>query len=179
MFHILRSRVTVAVASAAFTAALVGGVAYAAAVASPIDGAGVIHGCYNPSTGAVKLLTKPSCPTTGAKTPISWNSQGVQGIQGVKGDNGAQGLPGASGGLSGFQRVGGEPITLQPGAFDYFSVSCPSGEVAVGGGYETSLGVVINDSWPSGGAAWTVHARNPGTSDETLRVFATCAIATP
>ena len=92
---VFRSRTAVAITTAIVTASVVGGIAYAAS--SPIDSGGVIHGCYNPTTGAVKLLTKTACPTTGLNTPISWNTQGVQGIQGVPGLDGNDGAPGPKG----------------------------------------------------------------------------------
>ena len=69
--RIMRSRLSVAVVASTVTAALVGGIAYG--VQSPIDGNGVIHGCYNANTGAMKLNVTGACPATGDKTPIAWN----------------------------------------------------------------------------------------------------------
>jgi hypothetical protein len=51
-----------------------------------------VHACYNPSTGAVKLNVKGTCPFTGAKTPITWSVQGPQGPPGPHGDPGTGGL---------------------------------------------------------------------------------------
>lgn len=95
MLLFLKSRFLVAVVSCVLTATVVGGIAWAAQ--SPVDGDGVIHGCYNPSTGAFKLQTKVACPATGAKTPISWNAQGIQGPTGNTGATGAQGVQGPTG----------------------------------------------------------------------------------
>ncbi len=95
----LRSKTAAVITTAIVTASVVGGIAYAAS--SPIDSGGVIHGCYNPTTGAMKLRTGATCPATGMKTPISWNSQGVQGVQGDKGDQGTSGMPGEDAQLTG------------------------------------------------------------------------------
>ena len=57
--RVVRSRVAVAAATAALSASILGGVAYAAS--SPVDTAGIVHGCYSPTSGALKLLTAPSC----------------------------------------------------------------------------------------------------------------------
>jgi hypothetical protein len=68
--------------TAIVTSLVVGGVAWA--LQSPVDGNGVIHACYNPTTGAMHLNVKGTCPTTGQKTPITWNAQGPQGPPGRK-----------------------------------------------------------------------------------------------
>lgn len=74
MIRILKSRLAIALVTAVLTASVVGGIAWAAQ--SPVDGSGVIHGCYNPNTGVVKLRVNATCPVKGATTPISWNQQG-------------------------------------------------------------------------------------------------------
>ncbi len=179
---IFRSKTAAVITTAVVTASVVGGIAYAAS--SPIDSGGVIHGCYNPTTGAMKLRTGTTCPATGMKTPISWNSQGVQGIQGVPGANGNDGAPGAKGdtgapGLSGIHRMNDQLVTLLPGDSGYFHQTCPTGEVALSGGYQTSQGTVITDTWPGPADTWNVFASNPGVYNEQLRVWANCAIAAP
>jgi hypothetical protein len=94
----------VVIGGAAALAVLAGGAAAGAAVtASPIDGAGVIHGCYYRASagGSHRIVLQDAgrrCPrhTTG----ISWNRVGPQGIpgpQGQQGIQGVQGLPGKSG----------------------------------------------------------------------------------
>src|SRR5580704_15064550 len=66
------SRVGVAAIVGSLMAAFVaGGVAWA--VVSPIDGNGVIHGCYNPNTGAFRLNVTGTYPTKGERVPITWN----------------------------------------------------------------------------------------------------------
>jgi hypothetical protein len=86
MRRLLGSRLSVAVVASVVTAVVVGGVAWA--VQSPVDGNGVIHACYNPTTGAVQLDVVGSCPKKGNTTPITWNVQGPRGDPGTNGSNG-------------------------------------------------------------------------------------------
>jgi hypothetical protein len=98
MTRLLRSRLFIACIASTITAVVVGGIAWA--VQSPVDSNGVIHACYNPSNGNMQLNVKGTCPTTGDKTPITWNvtgPQGVEGVQGVQGNQGVQGIQGVPG----------------------------------------------------------------------------------
>ncbi len=63
--RVWRSRVFAVCIASAVTAIVVGGVAWA--IQSPVDGNGVIHACYNPHNGDLRLNIKGSCPTRGAK----------------------------------------------------------------------------------------------------------------
>jgi hypothetical protein len=83
MRRLLGSRLSVAVVASVVTAVVVGGVAWA--VQSPVDGNGVIHACYNPTTGAVQLDVVGTCPKKGNTTPITWNAQGPKGDPGPPG----------------------------------------------------------------------------------------------
>jgi hypothetical protein len=75
----LTQRRGIAALSIGLAVLVAGGTAGAVtAVQSPIDSNGLIHACYNPNTGAVKLNVKTSCPAIGDKTPITW-SQGSGG----------------------------------------------------------------------------------------------------
>jgi hypothetical protein len=82
------------------TVALVAGTTTAyAAIAGPIDGSGVIHGCYD-SGGNLKVVdaSAPGCPK--GYTGLNWNQQGAAGPAGPagpKGDTGAQGPAGPAG----------------------------------------------------------------------------------
>lgn len=99
------------------------GAGTATAVGIP-DADGVIHGCYNNSTGAVRIVTSESqCVTTGRaarlETPISWNQRGPQGPQGFPGEQGEpgpEGPPGAAGedGEPGPPGLQGEPGPVGP-----------------------------------------------------------------
>jgi hypothetical protein len=64
------------VVAGALTAAVVAS-GVASALQSPIDSDGVIHACYNPTTGNVRLDVKGVCPSKGATTPISWAQRGT------------------------------------------------------------------------------------------------------
>lgn len=101
------------------TLALVGGSTAAYAVsAGPIDGSGVIHGCYYPATtgGSHKVVLQDvgkSCPT--GTTAITWNQTGPAGPTGPQG---ATGPPGATGpqGPAGPQGATGPQGPAGPGA---------------------------------------------------------------
>jgi len=72
-----RSRLAITCVAVVVTGAVAGGVAWG--LQSPVDGTGVVHGCYNAQTGAFRLQVGAACPSKGAKTPISWNQQGATG----------------------------------------------------------------------------------------------------
>jgi hypothetical protein len=71
------SRVGIALAGLVVGAVIASGVAWA--VQSPVDGSGVIRGCYNPTTGAFGLDVKGVCPLKGKTTALTWNQQGPPG----------------------------------------------------------------------------------------------------
>jgi hypothetical protein len=81
--NLFTSRIFVACAAATVTAIAVGGVAWA--VQSPVDAGHVVHACYDPTNGNMHLNVTGACPTTGQKTPITWNAQGQPGPAGPKG----------------------------------------------------------------------------------------------
>lgn len=84
------------------------GVAYAAVK----DGNGVIHGCYNNATFALRVVTTTSrCPT--GTTALNWSAAGPRGPQGVAGPQGPAGAQGAAG-PQGATGAVGQPG--QPGA---------------------------------------------------------------
>ncbi|WP_329580401.1 hypothetical protein [Streptomyces sp. NBC_01361] len=112
----------------------IGGVAHA-----DIPGAGGVYtGCYNRSTGALRVIdfeagqrcrsgeltvrwnqTGPTGPT-GPKGDIG--PQGPQGIQGPKGDTGATGPSGTADIVQG----GGPTVSVSPGAFVTSRAVCPA-----------------------------------------------------
>jgi hypothetical protein len=95
MMRVLRSKLFAVSVASALTAIVSGGVAWA--LQSPVDGNGVVHACYNPTTGAVKLDIKGVCPATGTKNPIAWNAQGQPGPAGAAGAPGQVGPAGPAG----------------------------------------------------------------------------------
>lgn len=74
------------------TIGLVVGIGSAAVYASIPDGSGVIHACYNNSTGMTRIIDDSSQTCRGGETAITWNQTGPQGPQGP------QGPPGSGGG---------------------------------------------------------------------------------
>jgi hypothetical protein len=89
------------IAAAAVLAVVAGGTAATAAVmAGPVDGAGIIHGCYYPVTagGSHRVVLQDAgtkCPN--GTTAISWNRLGLRGPQGATGPQGPQGSQGSQG----------------------------------------------------------------------------------
>lgn len=82
-----------AVAGGVAGAVLVGGVAFA----SIPDSSGVIHGCYDKSSGALRVIDS-SVTTCGTnETALTWNQQGPQGPAGPTGPRGATGPAGPAG----------------------------------------------------------------------------------
>ena len=65
------------------------------------DGNGVIHGCYNIQSGALRVINSDpngfSLSCAPKEAGLQWNQQGPQGLQGAKGDPGPQGLKGNPG----------------------------------------------------------------------------------
>ena len=80
----------------AFTAvvsvAAAGGVAYA----TSSSGGGVIHGCYDARTGALRVID-PGGKCTAGETALSWNQTGPRGDTGRQGPKGATGATGPAG----------------------------------------------------------------------------------
>src|SRR5947209_7434903 len=70
------------------------GISYAAIP----DGSGIIHGCYNNTSGALKVIdsaTVSTCPT--GTTKLNWNQKGPRGLQGIQGPAGiSEGISGTS-----------------------------------------------------------------------------------
>jgi hypothetical protein len=89
----------------AMAIALVG--ATVGVVGAAIPQAGVYTGCYNKTSGLLRVIDAaiPSQKCASSEQKITWNQtgiQGIQGIQGVKGDQGIQGPPGADATLPDF-----------------------------------------------------------------------------
>ena len=102
------------------------------------DPSGVLHGCYvlhGADAGRVRLLPAPdACPR--GESEISWSVTGPQGATGQQGPTGAQGATGPRG------AAGATKVTVRSSSSSD-TVTCNSGEVAVGGGggYKPSSGV--------------------------------------
>jgi hypothetical protein len=81
--------------AAAALALVAGGTAVGASIAGPVDGSGVIHGCYD-SGGNVKVIdASATCPK--GYTALNWSQTGPQGTQGPQGPAGPAGSQGPKG----------------------------------------------------------------------------------
>lgn len=91
----------IVITGAAALALVAGGTAAGAAIAAgPVDGSGVIHGCYtNKALNGSHVIVLQDAGTTcpGGTTAISWNQQGPAGPQGPAGATGPTGATGATG----------------------------------------------------------------------------------
>lgn len=85
---------TILMGTGAALALIAGGTAAGAAIAGPVDGNGVIHGCYyKPDQSGSSQLVLQDSTTTCAKntTSITWNQTGPQGPKGETGASGPAG----------------------------------------------------------------------------------------
>jgi hypothetical protein len=87
------------------------GAAYAASGGIPGPG-GVITGCYNKSTGQLRIINSSKRCNRGLERRLTWNQRGLRGPTGAKGAQGVQGVAGTIGpqGLKGDTGPAG-PIT--------------------------------------------------------------------
>ncbi len=104
-------------------AVTVGGVAYA----SIPDSAGLIHGCYANSNGALRLVDGVPCKSTEAA--VLWNQKGVPGIPGTNGTNGVSGYEAVSRTID-----SSTASSSDPGNSLSVAIGCSAGHKAVGGG---------------------------------------------
>ena len=132
------------------------------------NGSGTYHACYVTNTGAVRLINYPKVSTCPAgQKLIKWSAKGPQGPAGPQGPKGDQGPAGASGSSNwgdiankpagfadGVDNDGvtavkvktvtpTTPATVTAGNFGSANADCPTGFLAVGGGY--SLGGQLVD----------------------------------
>ena len=101
--------------------------------------------------------------------------KGDAGAPGAKGDKGDRGPAGPSG-ISGYKLVVGKGTDLSPGQSSSASASCPTGEKALGGGFNGSLGTVVRYSAPDAtNTTWVANARNDAAVQGWIQAFAICA----
>jgi hypothetical protein len=136
----MRSKLFAAVLGAAATL-IVGSVAWATIP----DADGVIHACLkNGVPRIVDVDAGESCKAS--ERPLDWNQAGQ---------------PGTSGGVSGYQLLTGDAVTLGPGASGEASVTCPEGTRALGGGYIADPTVRLTSVIPAGGGTvWSAAGVN-------------------
>lgn len=207
------SRLPVLLSGIALAVALLGstpvGNAVASAVPSPVKhakradfatNAGAVNGIKaskQPLPGRVIALGKdgkfpasvaPAGPQgpkgdQGERGPLGpAGPKGVAGSQGPAGPEGPAGPRGASG-VSGwsYHTVG---VTISAGKFRVWTVNCPAGKKALGGGVATdgsAFDARIHQSAPAGAAAtgWTVTVSNTGTTSLSEYAWVICASVTP
>jgi hypothetical protein len=104
---------------------------------------------------------------------------GAPGAAGAKGDKGDKGDPGSPG-LSGYEIVS---TTQSHTASFSFSVACPAGKKAIGGGHNWSFGGTDVWFWQlsplSNGSGWIVRGNvNRGGVTSDITAYAICAVVT-
>jgi hypothetical protein len=171
-------KILVAVAAASILSATF---AVAANAAIP-DGGGVIHGCYAPPNGSLRVIdtgANAACKST--EKSVNWNQTGIQGPkgdQGVPGPKGDEGVPGPKGdqgvpGPKGDQGVPGVPGPPGPsGALGHWSWS--SGYMTVSSGHQFPTGVTHLDNLPPG--SYMVWATGDMTSQTGDMKYALCSL---
>src|SRR5436309_2300782 len=142
-------------------------------VASPLtamaqSSSGVVYACVQQSSAQVRIINATeTCRQS--ETRVSWNIVGPEGPKGDPGPPGSQGLPGAPGlqgpegpsGLSGYQIV-----TTTTTGIDYRVATCPTGQIVIGGGYNSTQQVAVNGgSGPLSIAVSGVVESRPCTDD--------------
>lgn len=177
---------------------LVGGATWAWAQ----NGNEVIHACVHKQTGSTRIVSDASECIQNVEVHAWWNQvgpPGEQGPPGVQGPQGPEGPPGPAGsqGPPGPQGPPGVPVFYQehgyfrlegPGC-EIEILSCNSGDIAIGGGYEVSgssgepgfMEVLANGPRASSpGTDWLVIAcMRDGTRWYAVDLEVVCADLTP
>ena len=199
--RVLAARRRAAVIGAAVLVAVpLAGVAAGAAV--PDSGTGVINGCYQRSSGQLRVVDPAPAGNgrggcSSAEIPISWNQVGPQGASGPAGAQGEpgppgpvgpagavgpagpagpagpQGLPGA-GGLSGLERSDAW-FDIPPNTTFTGDVYCPPGTLLVNVGYLPFGDLTVLASWPRSETRWSVRVRTGPGGEVQLVLNAMCA----
>jgi hypothetical protein len=128
MVRVLRSRAVIASAVMAGALALfaTGSVVFA-------NNGAPIHSCVADSNGSLRIVqAEDECRRS--ETPLSWNQSGPAGEPGADGQDGVSGRT---------RIVFEEQFSLSSGPVFQVLVSCPFGQVVVGGGGSTSSDLVV------------------------------------
>lgn len=164
--RIVRSAIVVVVG---LTAVLMG--ARIAAATVP-DANGTVHGCVKSKNGRLYVVDPSMGETCGKDMALDWNEPGAtgqQGIAGQKGFTGSQGSPGNSGYVQ--ER---DQETTDGSGNGSAEADCPSGEVALAGGYDLTTSLVPLHSAPtSDGSGWVVEVT--GAANAAFAADAICA----
>jgi Collagen triple helix repeat (20 copies) len=101
--------------------------------------------------------------------------KGDPGAPGAKGDKGDRG-PAGSPGISGYKVVLSNSIPLNPGKSASAIAVCPTGQNAIGGGFQASPGAVITfSSTDANYSTWFATARNDAATQGWVQAVAVCA----
>ena len=99
---------------------------------------------------------------------------GAQGPKGEKGDPGDRG-PAGPAGISGHRVVLSNGLTLNPGKSASAIAVCPTGEKALGGGFQLSPGATATfSSTDANHETWIVTARNDAATQGWVQAVAIC-----
>ncbi|MFD0033384.1 hypothetical protein ACWGDS_21440 [Streptomyces sp. NPDC055059] len=165
---------------------MLGGVAHA-----DIPGAGGVYtGCYNRSTGVLRVIDfEAGGRCRSGELTVRWNQTGPSGPTGPKGDTGPQGLQGIQGpkgdtgpsGTADIVTAGGPTISVPPGGFASSKAVCPadhpkaiaSGFFAGGGG--TFLHESFRDTTNTPFDSWVMTFGNAGTESSRPGAVVYCA----
>ena len=102
-------------------------------------------------------------------------SKGDPGAPGAKGDKGDRG-PAGSAGISGYKVVLSNGITLNPGQTASAIAVCPTGQKAIGGGFNGSSGAVVTFSETDATyTTWIAKAHNDAATQGWIQAMAICA----
>jgi hypothetical protein len=152
-----------------------------AATAAIPDANGVIHGCRNTKTGALRVIDTDKGQTcTKDEAALTWNQAGPQGPPGPQGVQG----PAGANGVSGYEIVT-QDFPLIGSNMHQVTVNCPGGKVPLGGAFALSAGPTWNPSLIGGygvpaseltATGYNVWAQSGATSYTTLHVTITCAV---
>jgi hypothetical protein len=142
------------------------------AMATIPDANGTVHGCVKKNKGGVYVIDPSAGQSCAKDIALDWNRTGATGQPGSAGPQGFDGFQGSAG-SSGYERQRDQEATDGSGNGSA-EADCPSGKVALAGGYELTYGVVPLRSAPtSDGSGWVVHVT--GTASSTFAAYAICA----
>lgn len=104
-------RKTALIGAAAVASLALAGTGIASATFGGTDSAGQIHGCFNLSTGALRVIDPSTSSCTNKEQALVWNQKGPQGPTGATGPTGPAGMQGPTGpvGAAGAQGPAGAP----------------------------------------------------------------------
>jgi Collagen triple helix repeat (20 copies) len=154
--NMIKNRRTVIIAGAAALVLVAGGGAAYAASASIPDSAGVIHGCFKPTSGGNEsplgvidtALPGGKCPR--GETALSWNQTGPQGPAGQAGPAGPAGPVGATGAQGPAGPVGPAGATGPAGPVGPAGATGPAGPVGPTTAGPGGLNVTVVQSGDTG-----------------------------